>query len=297
MKKLSLIFLVILVSFLLFGCSKAQIQNPPVQEEQQDKLAAETAVKDFGERLQMVSLLSSSDQAQQSIKDNYANLVTPTLLAQWQNDPQNAPGRKVSSPWPDHINILSTEKTDNKYMVKGEIIYVSSLEKANGGAAARQSIDLGLGKHDNRWLIESVTLGPQIKEGTILYQNSEYGFDFTLPASWKGYSIVKEQWTGLAVGGSSSGKEIAVGPKISIRHPQWTAQNPRQDIPIMIFTPDQWNLLKKEQMSVGAAPIAPTELGHSSKYVFALPARYNFAFPTGFEEVEQILSGKPLHAY
>ena len=40
--------------------------------------------------------------------------------------------------------------------------------------------------------------------------------------------------------------------------------------------------------------MGPKELGRNSKYVFALPARYNFAFPTGFEEVEDILAGNPL---
>jgi hypothetical protein len=29
--------------------------------------------------------------------------------------------------------------------------------------------------------------------------------------------------------------------------------------------------------------------------VFALPARYNYAFPTRYEEVEKILSSNPLH--
>ncbi len=31
-------------------------------------------------------------------------------------------------------------------------------------------------------------------------------------------------------------------------------------------------------------------------YVFALPARYNYAFPTGFEEVEDILENYSLQA-
>lgn len=297
MKKLYLIFLIIILSFTLFGCSKSQVQSPPAQSGEQEKQTVEMAVNDFGQKLQMVSLLAPADQVRQSMQDNYASLVTPSLLAQWQNAPQDVPGRKVSSPWPDRIGILSTEKADSKYMVKGEIIYVTSVEKANGGASSRQSIDLQLGKYDNNWLIESVALGPQIKEGTILYQNTDYGFNFTLPAGWKGYTIVKEEWTGLAVGGTSSGKVIATGPKLYIRHPQWTTQNPRQDIPIMVFTPEQWNLLQKEQMSVGAAPIAPKELGQNVKYVFALPARYNYAFPIGYEEVEQILSDNPLQAY
>jgi len=32
----------------------------------------------------------------------------------------------------------------------------------------------------------------------------------------------------------------------------------------------------------------------NENYVFTIPARYNFAFPTGYEEVEKILESKPL---
>jgi len=64
----------------------------------------------------------------------------------------------------------------------------------------------------------------------------------------------------------------------------------------MIFTIEQWEALEDGKFHIGAAPIGPTELARNSKYVFALPARYNYAFPTGYEEVEQILETNPLHA-
>ena len=62
----------------------------------------------------------------------------------------------------------------------------------------------------------------------------------------------------------------------------------------MIFTIDQWDIIVKEEMAVGAAPIGPSKIGSNSKYVFALPARYNFAYETGFEEVEEILDNNPI---
>ena len=127
--------------------------------------------------------------------------------------------------------------------------------------------------------------------GSIVYDNIKYGFRFSLPQSWKGYTIVKSEWDGMD---SQTGKTIDLGSIISIRHPLWTAQNPRQDIPIMIFTLAQWNALQQGKFHIGAAPIGPSELGRNSKYVFALPARYNYAFPTGYQEVETILKGKPL---
>ncbi|MHB1421025.1 MAG: M56 family metallopeptidase [Bacillota bacterium] len=131
------------------------------------------------------------------------------------------------------------------------------------------------------------------KQELIVYRNTEYGFSFSLPASWKSYTIITDKWEGLPLGGD---KVVESGPMISIRHPEWTLQNQRQDIPIMIFTLDQWNSLQQEKFHIGAAPIGPSELGRNASYVFALPARYNYAFPTGYEEVEQILNNKPLQA-
>jgi hypothetical protein len=128
---------------------------------------------------------------------------------------------------------------------------------------------------------------------SIQYKNTEYGFTFDLPQSWTGYSVVVEKWEGTYLDNSTKTE----GPKILIRHPAWTNEIPRQDIPIMIFTPEQWDSILKENLAVGAAPIGPSELGRNSKYIFALPARYNYAFPIGFEEVENILKENPLKTF
>ena len=130
---------------------------------------------------------------------------------------------------------------------------------------------------------------------SIEYNNESYGFTFTLPKSWTNYSIINGKWTGnyFNTDGSQSTK-VEEGPLISIRHPGWTKDIPRQDIPIMVFTNAQWSLLQQDKIHIGAAPINPSELGHNANYVFALPARYNFAFPVGFEEVEAILKTNPL---
>ena len=87
------------------------------------------------------------------------------------------------------------------------------------------------------------------------------------------------------------------GPAIWIRHPLWTEENPRQDIPIMIFTKAQWSIVEKDRMILSAAPIGPGEIGRNKKYVFALPARYNYAFPVGWEEVEKIIVENSLQPY
>ena len=123
----------------------------------------------------------------------------------------------------------------------------------------------------------------------VKYRNKQYGFIFSLPLSWQNYSIVMDKWTGHYIAIQESVQEVIEGPKILIRHPDWTIENPRQDIPIMIFTNKQWDLIQQEKIVVSAAPIGPKEIGHNFYYVFALPARYNFAYLTGYEEVEAIL--------
>jgi hypothetical protein len=133
-------------------------------------------------------------------------------------------------------------------------------------------------------------------DSTVEYRNTQYGFRFSLPASWRGFSIVTDQWQGYISG--QQGDELAQqGPLISIRHPLWTTANPRQDIPVMVFTFAQWDSLQRNEFHIGAAPIGPSELGRNAQYVFALPARYNFAFPTGWEEVQKILEDRPLRVF
>ena len=113
-------------------------------------------VKDFGKRLQAVSL--QAPDAAQEIQDQYSDFVEPALLESWMNDVMNAPGRIVSSPWPDRIEIsaLSREGSD-RYVVDGFVIEVTSLEVANGGAAAKIPVRIIVQNDQGRWLIAEYT--------------------------------------------------------------------------------------------------------------------------------------------
>jgi len=136
---------------------------------------------------------------------------------------------------------------------------------------------------------------PSAQPETIEYINNQYGFSFSLPQDWKNFSTVTTTWEGEAIGPQGN-YPVEHGPIISLRNPNWTAQNPYQDIPIMVFTLTQWDAMQRDEFHIGAAPVNPSELGRNEQYVFALPARYNYAFPTGWEEVQSILDGHPLHA-
>jgi hypothetical protein len=129
------------------------------------------------------------------------------------------------------------------------------------------------------------------------YKNTDYNFSVSLPKSWEGYTVVKSSWQGDAFFSSGQKVEVEEGPLISIRHPLWTESSPRQDIPVMVFTLKQWNDMQADKFHIGAAPINPSELSRNGNYVFALPARYNFSYLTGYEEVDQIIKSGAVKAF
>ena len=122
----------------------------------------------------------------------------------------------------------------------------------------------------------------------VTYANSQYGFSIPLTSDWKGYTVIMRQWDGLTIT-TSENKITDHGPILVLRHPAWTNTSPREDMPIMIFTPTQWDLVINDKMSVGAAPFSPSLLGRNSNYVMALPARYNYDELPGYQEVDKLV--------
>jgi hypothetical protein len=252
-------------------------------------------VTGFGSKLQKVSLLAPKELQVKSMNANYKAYVAAQLLAKWTKAPASAPGRYGSSPWPDRIEVKSIKKlSTNEYRVKGSIVEITSVELVNKGVFDRRAISLTVVKQNNRWLISSASIGSPKLESNISLNSFTYGFRFTLPSSWKGFRLIKSKWEALPTDNPSSTKNRITGPMLTIRHPQWTETVPRQDIPIMVFTIKQWNLIAQDKYHVGAAPVGPQQIGRNTKYVFALPARYNFAFPEGYEEVDNIISHNPI---
>lgn len=101
-------------------------------------------VNDFGQRLARVSLQAPIETLRDQIRSEYTELVTASLLAAWLSQPETAPGRAVSSPWPDRIEIRSVRRTgENTYEVDGEIVFVTSVELTQPGrAASREGVRL-----------------------------------------------------------------------------------------------------------------------------------------------------------
>ncbi|MEA4847093.1 MAG: hypothetical protein VB106_07665 [Clostridiaceae bacterium] len=164
MKKILLFAFVLLLSISLMGCmvgkSPAQQEDPAQQTGETDEEAVTNTVESFGKKLQEVSLLAPKETLEKSMNENYSEFVTSELISKWISDPLNAAGRLTSSPWPDRIEIQTVEKlAEGEYKVDGEIIEITSVEKAEDGIAAKRPITLTVKKVEDRWLIEDVILG------------------------------------------------------------------------------------------------------------------------------------------
>ena len=125
------------------------------------------------------------------------------------------------------------------------------------------------------------------------YLNSQYGFTFSLPADWQGYSIVEESWMGTPLGTTSA----QTGPKLLIRNPQWSPSKHYEDIPILVFSTQQWDSYTAGDFAVSAAPFPATEIGRNSSYVFALPPRWDYDYSQGYQEADTIVGAKTLIAF
>lgn len=123
----------------------------------------------------------------------------------------------------------------------------------------------------------------------LRYHNVQYGFTFFLPANWKGYSILIQQWS-AELYSTDYQKVIGTehGPIIVLRNPQWKAGETYQDIPIIVFTRSQWDAVKPQRLFVGAGG-SNDEISHNAKYVFGINSRHNWGELKGWEETGDIV--------
>ena len=124
----------------------------------------------------------------------------------------------------------------------------------------------------------------------VIYHNTKYDFTFSLPSYWEGYSVLNTQWEGISYFPDKDGPVVTErGPMIILRHPFWTTNAPRQDIPIMVFTCNQWDKLwQTNGFSVSAGGVEE-EIEHNARYVFVTNSRFNWGELPGWEEAGRIV--------
>jgi hypothetical protein len=125
----------------------------------------------------------------------------------------------------------------------------------------------------------------------LRYQRPQYGLTLYLPASWRGYSVLIQEWVSETYLPAAD-KTIVTdhGPMITLRYPQWKAGAPHQDIPILVFTRTQWDALHHGNLWPSLyAGGAMDELWHSREYVFGISSRYNWGELAGSKEAAEIV--------
>jgi hypothetical protein len=108
-------------------------------------------VEHFGSLMKNVSLLAPDASVQ--IQGQYAAYVAPELLAVWKANPESAPGRKTSSPWPEKINVVSIIPAGvGVYSVEANVVEFTN---ASGGPtpAAVYPTSMRVENRGGQWLI------------------------------------------------------------------------------------------------------------------------------------------------
>lgn len=129
------------------------------EEKTEDIKIVEGLVIEFGKQLKKVPLLGPKDILIKNIEENYSEFVSAQLLNKWKDNPQTAPGRFTSSPWPDRIEVSYIGKTsENQYEVKGVIIEVTSTDLSAEDVDSKIPIVLKIINNRGKWVIDDIII-------------------------------------------------------------------------------------------------------------------------------------------
>jgi hypothetical protein len=105
-------------------------------------------VAELGKRMKLVSTLAPENAAGAAIREQYAGLASPELLRSWTREPASAPGRQVSSPWPDRVEVTDARIDGTRAWVTGVIV-----EQTSSGESGRVPLRVELSSSSGKWLI------------------------------------------------------------------------------------------------------------------------------------------------
>jgi len=155
------IVLLLVISIGVYFLLKPPTTPPPNEA---DINAIYQVVGEFGARLKDVDLSTPKQDILTAVDFNLRQLITSRLYEEFVQDTSRIPGRYVSSPWPERIQIDSVQRLDSgSYTVNGNQIMMDSDALAHGGNVGRTLITLTLKKVNGTWLIDDVVGGTQPK--------------------------------------------------------------------------------------------------------------------------------------
>ncbi|HEY1041448.1 MAG TPA: hypothetical protein VGE63_01850 [Candidatus Paceibacterota bacterium] len=110
-------------------------------------------VAEFGNHLKNVPTTANPALIPPLVDQEYRPYITDALYDRWMNDPMSVPGRATSSPWPDRMEVKDIKPAGDHYEVVADVVEVTSVEAANGGAAVRSTVYLTVVQVDGVWKI------------------------------------------------------------------------------------------------------------------------------------------------
>jgi hypothetical protein len=151
--KRELLVIAVVAGIALAACATLSVMpTPTIPGDAAEEAEVRGLAASFAKRLQDVSLLAPD--AAQEMQKQYSELVSPTLLESWMKDISIAPGRHVSSPWPDRIEIATiTKEGSDRYVITGWLDEITSAELVNGGATARIPVRIVVQRIHGQWFI------------------------------------------------------------------------------------------------------------------------------------------------
>ncbi|MGI2293757.1 M56 family metallopeptidase [Paenibacillus sp. GXUN7292] len=116
----------------------------------QDQVTA--VVEGFGQSLKQVRIATVPAEQTEALMDQfYAPYVTAEQMAKWKQNMELVPGRELSSPWPERIDIDSIAiEGEDSCLVKGNIIGMAST-----GEAGKIEVELTVVRENGQWKINS----------------------------------------------------------------------------------------------------------------------------------------------
>ena len=125
---------------------------------------------------------------------------------------------------------MAMRRSNLTRVVAGMVLFAGAMEVPIGASFIAQERVDNPSEQTRRPASSQSSSATQTQTTSIEYKNAQYGFCFSLPESWGGYSILAHRWTGFHnTGGPRGDEKVTSGPVISIRHPRSTSEDPRQD--------------------------------------------------------------------
>jgi hypothetical protein len=168
-------------------------------------------VEGLGERLRRVSLQAPESIVVREIRQAYAPYVTPDLLAKWTSEPTSAPGRDVSSPWPERIELRAVHAAGPETChVEADVVYQSSAPPPEDSAMLRTPVTL-LVRNGGGWRVSAFDAAPRLTDSTSAAAAIDVLRRYYAAINSRDFGRAYTLWGNDGVASSQTPEEFAAG--------------------------------------------------------------------------------------